>query len=371
MGVGFTVENVSATSIETRSGERFGCLTALLDIAKAFVPVLALELAFPDDGYEVICAAAVTLGHVYPVFHRFKGGRGTSTLLGGLLVMDPLSIPVTIAAGYLIGLLAFKDLLLAHLAGWCCFPSGSRRSDVGTWRPMHWWSTSSAGALRYPSCGCTGSSARRGDSKPESFTTPSSRPTSGTSTGICGAGGWSAIRTCERRGARLLAKHLPGPPLGHTLATMSPDRFTHTVVVASTLERAWAVLQEPETWGEIAGVQEVYDATHHPDGTLHGYRFVAEAGRRLYEGRAETVEADAPSLMVVVVDTPEVEGTITTELRDSNPHGIEMTVSLKLRARGILASVFFPVVVRAVGSGFAGQVEAIALRMERRGPTGP
>ncbi len=118
MGVGFTVENVSATSIETRSGERFGCLTALLDIAKAFVPVLALELAFPDDGYEVICAAAVTLGHVYPVFHRFKGGRGTSTLLGGLLVMDPLSIPVTIAAGYLIGLLAFKDLLLAHHAGW-------------------------------------------------------------------------------------------------------------------------------------------------------------------------------------------------------------------------------------------------------------
>ena len=117
-GVGFTVENVSATSVETRSGERYGCLTALLDIAKAFVPTLALRLIAPDAAYDVVCAAAVTLGHVYPVFYRFKGGRGTSTILGGLLALAPLSIPVTIVAGYLIGLFVFKDVLLAHHAVW-------------------------------------------------------------------------------------------------------------------------------------------------------------------------------------------------------------------------------------------------------------
>ncbi len=117
-GVGFTVENVSATSVETRAGERYGCLTAILDIAKAFVPTLILGLVYPDAAYDIVCAAAVTLGHVYPVFHRFKGGRGTSTILGGLLALAPLSIPVTIVAGYLIGLLVFKDVLLAHHAAW-------------------------------------------------------------------------------------------------------------------------------------------------------------------------------------------------------------------------------------------------------------
>ena len=91
-GVGFTVENVSATSVETRSGERFGCLTALLDIAKAFVPTLVLRLAYPDAGYDIVCAATVTLGHVYPVFYRFKGGRGTSTILGGLLALSLIHI---------------------------------------------------------------------------------------------------------------------------------------------------------------------------------------------------------------------------------------------------------------------------------------
>jgi hypothetical protein len=51
-GVGFTVQNVSAASIERASGERYGCLTALLDIAKAFVPTLLLRLAYPDGGYD-------------------------------------------------------------------------------------------------------------------------------------------------------------------------------------------------------------------------------------------------------------------------------------------------------------------------------
>lgn len=149
---------------------------------------------------------------------------------------------------------------------------------------------------------------------------------------------------------------------------MPPDRFTHTVRVKAPLEHAWTVLQQPETWGEIAGVERVYEAAHHPNGNLSGYRFQAEAGRRLYEGTARTVEADPPSLMVVTVDTPEVEGTITTELSSANPHGTEMTVSLRLRARGILAAVFFPIVSHAVGSGFNRQIEDIAQRMERSAP---
>jgi carbon monoxide dehydrogenase subunit G len=143
-----------------------------------------------------------------------------------------------------------------------------------------------------------------------------------------------------------------------------PDRFTHTVHIDALPERAWAILQEPETWGEIAGVQRIYDASHHPDGTLRGYRFLAEAGMKPYEGSARTIEADQPSLMVVTVDTAEIEGTITTELRPTNPHGTDMTVSLKIRARGLLSTMFLPVVSKAIGSGFSRQIDNIARRIE-------
>jgi carbon monoxide dehydrogenase subunit G len=146
---------------------------------------------------------------------------------------------------------------------------------------------------------------------------------------------------------------------------VAPDRFTHTVHLNASPERAWAVLQEPETWGAIGGVQRVFDASHHPDGTLRSYRFLAEAGKKPYEGSASTIEADAPSFMVVTVDTAEIEGTITTELTPSNPHGTDMTVSLKIRARGILAIMFLPLVSKAIGSGFGRQIDEIARRIEQ------
>lgn len=147
---------------------------------------------------------------------------------------------------------------------------------------------------------------------------------------------------------------------------MSPDRFTHSVHVQAPPERAWGVLQEPETWGAIAGVERIFEAHHHPDGTLQSYKFLAAAGPRLYEGKAQTLQADAPLLMVVVVDTPEVEGTITTQLTPHNPHGVDLTVSLKLRPRGLLGTVVYPLVAQAVGSGFAEQVDKLAERIERR-----
>jgi len=115
---GFRTDNVSATTIGQKKGKRYGCLTGSFDILKAFVPVLILNLTYPDQPYDVIYGIAVTAGHNLPIFYGFKGGRGTSTILGALLAMSPLAIPVTIFLGYLIGLGIFKDVLLAHHAGW-------------------------------------------------------------------------------------------------------------------------------------------------------------------------------------------------------------------------------------------------------------
>ncbi len=116
-GEAFTSSNVSATTLRMIA-PKLGPWAAILDIAKAAIPVLILRIWFPDDIYAVLWAGAVTVGHIFPVFHRFKGGRGTSVILGSVLVLDPFAFPVTLVIGYAIGLYLFKDVLLAHHAGW-------------------------------------------------------------------------------------------------------------------------------------------------------------------------------------------------------------------------------------------------------------
>ncbi len=116
-GEGFESSNVSAMTLR-QVAPRLGPWAAILDILKSAGPVMVLRLLYPDDPYAIVYAAAVTIGHVFPIYHRFRGGRGTSTILGAVLVLDPLAFPVTLVVGYAIGLYVFKDVLLAHHAGW-------------------------------------------------------------------------------------------------------------------------------------------------------------------------------------------------------------------------------------------------------------
>ncbi|ABE50594.1 glycerol-3-phosphate 1-O-acyltransferase PlsY [Methylobacillus flagellatus] len=82
--------NPGATNV-LRSGKKLAALLTLLgDAAKGWLPVwLAQYYALPVG---VVCwvAVAVFLGHLYPVFYRFKGGKGVATALGVLLAFSPL-----------------------------------------------------------------------------------------------------------------------------------------------------------------------------------------------------------------------------------------------------------------------------------------
>lgn len=146
---------------------------------------------------------------------------------------------------------------------------------------------------------------------------------------------------------------------------MAPDRFTHRVKVDVTPDQAWETLQDPDTWGLITGVERVYDARHTPDGVLRSYRFTVMAGGKRYEATAETHNADAPSLMAITIDAAEVLGTITVELAPSNPGGTDMTASLKMKPKGLLSMVIFPIISGAVSAGFEGTIDDIAVRMEQ------
>lgn len=140
---------------------------------------------------------------------------------------------------------------------------------------------------------------------------------------------------------------------------MPSAEFEHTAVAPTTREIAWQQLQNPDTWEGLAGVDEVYDAYHDPTGLLTAYRFRATAASVVYEGTAKTVEAVNPSRMVIDISTSEVTGTITTLLSEADG-GAAVSVTVALRSKGFLSTLFFPVISQAMSSGLPKQVDAFA-----------
>ncbi len=86
--------NIGATNV-LRTGNKFAAfLTLVLDAGKGAIAVLIARFAVGEDAAQV-AAGASFLGHVFPVFLRFRGGKGVATFLGTLLA---LSFPVGLAA---------------------------------------------------------------------------------------------------------------------------------------------------------------------------------------------------------------------------------------------------------------------------------
>jgi len=110
--VTFTTDSVSATAVRVHVGTRYGVLTALLDMAKVFIPVLALRLWQPEQPYFLIAAAAGLIGHDFPLYYKFKGGRGESPIIGGMLAIDPIGLILMNIAGAGLGLVIGHLLIL-------------------------------------------------------------------------------------------------------------------------------------------------------------------------------------------------------------------------------------------------------------------
>jgi glycerol-3-phosphate acyltransferase PlsY len=122
---------VSATSIAVRGGPKWGMITGALDMAKAFIPVLLTRLVWPDEHYYLVVAVATVVGHNYPIYYRFKGGRGQTPIYGGLLGIDWLAIPVTTVVGTSVGLFVLRDMFAAYALGmWLLVPWFWWRADA-------------------------------------------------------------------------------------------------------------------------------------------------------------------------------------------------------------------------------------------------
>lgn len=108
---------VSATSIGAKLGPKWGMTIGVLDMLKGLLPVLAALFIWPGTNAHLVVAAMIMAGHNWPIFYNFHGGRGQSSLIGSLFVIDWLAPIVTYPLGIIIGLFGLKEMFLAYTLG--------------------------------------------------------------------------------------------------------------------------------------------------------------------------------------------------------------------------------------------------------------
>jgi len=78
--------NIGATNVLRTGNKTIGYLTLLLDVLKAVTPVLYIKFKFPELVY--ISSLSVFIGHVFPIWLKFKGGKGVATYVGILFSIN-------------------------------------------------------------------------------------------------------------------------------------------------------------------------------------------------------------------------------------------------------------------------------------------
>lgn len=113
--------NAGGTNALRTQGWKFALGVMIIDVGKGaiavgVIPALALPFVaqdpmLPREFLAVCCAAAAVIGHVWPMWHRFRGGKGAATLVGTMTVLAPaLLIPVLIAWALVLTLFGYVGL---------------------------------------------------------------------------------------------------------------------------------------------------------------------------------------------------------------------------------------------------------------------
>lgn len=90
--------NIGAANVLRASGARAAVTVALLDISKGAAGVLVAGRIAGSEHVDAVAGFAAVVGHIYPVWLRFKGGKGVATACGAFSVLAPLAVPPAFVA---------------------------------------------------------------------------------------------------------------------------------------------------------------------------------------------------------------------------------------------------------------------------------
>ena len=105
-------KNPGATNVMRQGNKVAAIFTLLGDMLKATILLLIAKFYGVSDSLIVLIAVAVMLGHVYPIYYQFKGGKGVATALGILLGISP----VLALSGFIIWIIIFFIWKFSSLA---------------------------------------------------------------------------------------------------------------------------------------------------------------------------------------------------------------------------------------------------------------
>ena len=106
--------NIGATNVLRTGNKIIGYSTLILDIAKAIIPVIYVKINFPELIY--IASLCAFLGHVFPIWLKFKGGKGVATYVGILFSINIL-LGLIFTTSWVAVFLLFKYSSLSSIIG--------------------------------------------------------------------------------------------------------------------------------------------------------------------------------------------------------------------------------------------------------------
>lgn len=105
--------NIGATNVSRLLGKKLGFVTLICDCLKGYVPMMLAARILEGQPQAVVlvplCGVMAVVGHMFPVYLRFKGGKGVATGLGVFLYLSPLAILFSL--GVFIGAVALSGFV--------------------------------------------------------------------------------------------------------------------------------------------------------------------------------------------------------------------------------------------------------------------
>lgn len=127
--------NIGATNVSRTLGPWLGLITLVADVAKGAVPVFLARSALLDDRIVALVGLSTFFGHIFPIFARFRGGKGVATGAGVFLILSPAALGCAVAV-FLIVVARFRIVSLASLSAGCALPLATALG--GAFGPTRW-----------------------------------------------------------------------------------------------------------------------------------------------------------------------------------------------------------------------------------------
>jgi acyl phosphate:glycerol-3-phosphate acyltransferase len=113
--------NPGATNVMRIAGKKAAALTLFGDLLKGFIPVLMAQYFLTDTLWVALTGLSAFLGHCYPIYYRFSGGKGVATAIGFILAFHWITGLILVAT-WLIVAKVFKLSSLAAIIAFALLP---------------------------------------------------------------------------------------------------------------------------------------------------------------------------------------------------------------------------------------------------------